>query len=106
MVLGVPAGNGVGVLLLDQEPLLAVVLERRRPGTAGSSTRPNDREAAANLLAVEDELQLAVLHRRLRVGRLRLGLPGPPVPDDDVARPVLGPRDHALEVEVLHRMRP
>src|SRR4029450_2329732 len=66
--------------------------------------RPNDREAAADLLALERELQLAVLDRLAAVWRLRLGLPRAPVPDDDVAAAVLALRDDPLEVQILDRV--
>ena len=53
---------------------------------------------------MEPELELAVLDRLAPVERRRLGLPGAPVPDDDVAGAVLLGRDDALEVEVLDRV--
>ena len=56
------------------------------------------------LLPIEPELDLAIGHPALAVGRLRFSLPGAPVPDDDVAGPVLRLWDHALEVEVLDRV--
>jgi hypothetical protein len=115
VILGVPSGHGRGVALLDEQPLLAVVaLERagrggvHRPpgavGLAGSPAGADDREPPGELLADEPELQLAVADRGRRVRRLGLGLERPPVPDDDIARPVLASRDHALEVEVLDGM--
>ena len=101
----VPARHVVGTLLVDQQPLLAlVVLERRAGGRAGPAARSDDREAALHLLARQHELELAVGDGGGRVGRLRLGLPRAPVPHDHVARAVLLGRDHALEVEVLHRV--
>ena len=105
VVLGVPAGDGVGVALVDQQPLLAlVILERRARRAAGPAARAHDREPAAHLLAVDPELELALRDRRAGVGGLVLGLPRAPVPDDDVAGAVLLGRDHALEVEVLDRV--
>ena len=57
-----------------------------------------------HLLAVQLELELAVLDRLLRIGRLLLRDERAPVPDDDVAGAVLALRDDALEVEVLDRV--
>ena len=62
----------------------AVVGARARPA-AGA----DDREPALHLLAVEAELELAVADGLAAVERRRLGLPGAPVPDDDVAGAVL-----------------
>ena len=94
MVLGVPAGHRGLVALVDEQPLIAavVLLEGSRArvvALALPAARPHDREAALQLLAVEAELQLAGLDRRGGVERGRLGLPGAPVPDDDVAGAVL-----------------
>src|SRR6185295_1565150 len=55
-------------------------------------------------LAVNAELQLTLGDGGSRVGRLRLGLPRAPVPDDDVAGAVLLRRDDPFEVEVLDRV--
>src|SRR5215468_3579613 len=58
---------------------------------------------AAELLACDVDVQFACRHRGSRiVGLVRL--PGPEVPDDDVAAAVLPHRDHALEIEVFDRM--
>ncbi len=103
VVLGVPAVDRRLVALLDQQPLLGlVVLEGPLAGLA--PTRLDDGVAAAELRALQAELQLAVGDRLPRVRGLGLGLPGPPVPDDHVAGAVLLRRDHALEVEVLDRV--
>ena len=76
-----------------------------RPGLcAAAAAGPDDREPAAQLLALEDELELAVLDRLAPVERGRLRLPRAPVPDDHVAGAVLPRRDDALEVEVLDRV--
>ena len=105
VVLGVPAGLRRIVLLVDQQPLLAlVVLEGGARRRAGAAAGPDDREAALHLLAAEAELQLAVGDGLPRIERRRLGLPGAPVPDDDVAGAVLLGGDDALEVEVLDRV--
>ena len=53
---------------------------------------PDQDEPAPQLLPVQDELQLAGLDGRPWVGGLGLGLPGAPVPDDDVAAAVLARR--------------
>ena len=68
---------------------------------AGTPARPDDREPAFHLLAVDPELQLAVVDRLLGIERGRLRLPCPPVPDDDVAGPVLLRRDDPFEIEVF-----
>ncbi len=67
----------------------------------GSTAGPDDREPAFELLAVEDELELAVGDGGRRIAGGCFRLPGPPVPDDDVAGAVLLGGDHAFEVEVL-----
>ena len=66
--------------------------------------RADDRKTPAQLLAVQAELQLAVVDGLLRVGCLGIGRERAPVPDDDVAAAVLTLRDDALEVEVLDRV--
>ncbi len=105
VVLGVPAVLRGLVALVDEQPLVAfVVLERLARRAAGPATGPDDRESTLELLAVEPELELAVGDGGRGVDRGSLGLPGPPVPDDDVARAVLLGRDDALEVEVLDRV--
>ena len=71
---------------------------------AGAAARPDDREPALELLAVEAELELAVLDALAPVERRRLRLPRPPVPDDDVAGAVLLGRDDAFEIEVFDRV--
>ncbi len=108
VVLGVPAGARDLVPLVDEQPLVAlVVLEGTRAWVvrpAPAPARPHDREAPLQLLAVEAELELAIGDGAAPVERRRLGCPGAPVPDDDVAGAVLLGRDHALEVEVLDRV--
>ncbi len=106
VILRVPARRRVGVVLVDEQPRLTRIA-LSRPGL-------HDREPATDLLAVQAELELAVVDRLARLrdrwGRLaglglgRLGLPGPPIPDDDVAGAVLARRDDAFEVEVLDRV--
>ena len=102
VVFGIPARRGGLVVLVDEQPLVAVIaLEGpARPAPAG----PHDREAALELLAVETELELAVLDALAPVECRGLGLPGAPVPDDDVARAVLLGRDDSFEIEVFDRM--
>ena len=112
VILGVPASDGVSILLVDEEPLLAlVVLEGTPAGVIGAApciaaaaARAHDREATTDLLAIEAELQLSVANRRGGVGRFGLRLERAPIPHDDVARTVLARRDDALEVEVLEGM--
>ena len=105
VVLGVPALLRIGAALVDEQPLVAlVVLEgagRRVVALAPAAARPDDREPAGDLLAVQLELQLAGRDGGRGVEGRRLRLPGAPVPDDDVARAVLLRGDDALEVEIL-----
>ena len=91
MVLGVPAADRGLVLLLQHEPSLAAVV---RIG-------PDDRVSALEALAVQDELDLALAEADAGRWLAWLGLPGPPVPHDDVSPAVLLCRNDALEVEVL-----
>ena len=105
VVLGVPVGHAVLVALVDEQPLLAlVVLERGAWRAARPTARADDREPALELLAVEPELQLAVTDRLAAVEGRGLRLPRAPVPDDHVTGAVLLGRDDALEVEVLDRV--
>ena len=63
----------------------------------------DDREAALELLAVEAELEFALVDGPRRVvGFLRL--PSAPVPDDHVAAAVLAFGNDALEVEIGDRV--
>jgi len=79
-------------------------LPRTKKDPPAAPARPDDREAALELLSLEAELELTVGDAPPPVGSLRLGLPGAPVPDDDVTGTVLAPRDDAFEVEVLDRV--
>ena len=101
-VLGVPARLRVRVRLVDEQPLVAVVA--LEGSTAATPARPDDREAALQLLAVEGELQFAVGDGLAAVQGGRLGLPGAPVPDDHVAGAVLLRRDDSFEIEVFDRV--
>jgi hypothetical protein len=83
----------VAVPLLDQQPLLA-----RRPALR---LHPDERPAAAQLVAEQVEEDLALPQRLLWIADDR---PPAPVPDDRLARPVVAVRDHALEVGVLDRV--
>ena len=105
MVLGVPARLGGVVVLVDEQPLLALVaLEWSIGRLAGAAARADDRESTLELLAVDAELELAVIDGLLRVQGGRLRFPRAPVPDDDVAGTVLLGRDDPLEVEILDRV--
>ncbi len=108
MVLGVPAGLEEFVALLDEQPLIALVVLEGAGGRvvalSPAAASPDDREAAVDLLAVEDELELPVLDGAERVESGRLRLPRAPVPDDHVPGAVLLRRDDTLEVEVLDRV--
>ena len=95
-------GLGVLVAPMDQQPLRPAAV-RTRP-VAPEAGRPDENERAVQLLPVQLELELPVVDGTGRVGGVRVGTIGSPVPDDDVARAVLTPRDDALEVEVVERM--
>jgi hypothetical protein len=88
MLLGIPAGLGGVVPLVQQQPVVLAV----------GLVAPDEDEAALQLLAVEVEVQVALFEGLGRVG-VTGRPPGPPVPHDHVAFAVaLG--DHALEVVV------
>src|SRR5690606_13340544 len=92
VVLGVPAGHGVLVALVEQQPPLAP-----RPVAVGA----HEHEATPQLLGLDVEVQLAGGDGGGRVvgahGRPRAAVP-------DVAAAVLARRDDALEVGVLDRV--
>ena len=79
--------------LLDQQPVAAVRLLL----AAG----PHQREAAAQLVALEIEEQLPLLQPFLGILD---GPPAPEIPDDHGAGPVVPLGDHAFEVGVLDRV--
>ena len=84
-------------------PLVAVLDEQ--PGGLASRrppARPHQHPRALQLLAVEPELQLALLQRRVHV--LGLGSPRAAVPDHHGAAAVLALRNDALELVVLDRV--
>jgi hypothetical protein len=83
----------IAVGLLDQEPVLAVWLLL----AAG----PDQREPAAQLVALEVEQELSA--DEPRVGILHRD-PAADVPDDHGARPVVPLGDHPFEVGVLDRV--
>src|SRR4029079_14885086 len=87
VVFGVPARLRGRAALVDEEPLLAlVVLEGACAGVVGgppSAPGADNREPTLELFPLEVELQLAVGDRRPGVDGRRLRLPGAPVPDDD-----------------------
>ena len=78
--------------LLDEQPLLAGVV---------APLERDQREASAQLVAVQLEQELAVLEAVLEVLQ---GQVGAVVPDGDLASAVVAGRDRALEVRVLHGM--
>ena len=91
-LLGDVVGRGPVVAVLDQEPALAALV----------AARPHEHPRAAELLAVERELELALLQRGFR--RRALRRPRALVPDHHGAAAVLAGRDHALELRVLDRV--
>ena len=108
LVVGAPGLDRPGVLL--RVPSRA---GRARPSCAGAATAPwlalvlvpvgaDEDEAPGQLLALEVEVELALVDGGGRVGVVRAGrLPRPPVPHDHVAPAVGALGDDALEVEVL-----
>ena len=82
------------VTLLDEQPLVLLVA----PGAA----RVHQHPAAPQPLAVQPELELALLEARAGVVAERL--PGAGVPQHHRAAAVLAPGDRALEVAVLDGM--
>src|SRR5262245_455013 len=97
MVLRVPTGDGVLVVLVQQEPSLLA-------GVVGAGADQN--EATLKLLTEKIDVQLTFRHCAAGVRLLALDvmLPRPRIPDDHVAAAVLSGRDEALEVEVLDRV--
>ena len=97
MVLGVPAVDGEVVVLVQQQPLLLV---------ATLLVGAHQHELAAQLLAVELDVQLSGLDGRARIVGLLLGVghPGAAVPHDDVTAAVPTARDDPLEGGVLDRV--
>jgi hypothetical protein len=84
---------GLVVALLDEKPVLALLLATRphadqRPGTAHS-------------LAVEPEGQLALLQGFVRIADR---LPGAAIPEHDGAAAIFPLRDGPLEIAVLERV--
>jgi hypothetical protein len=105
VVLRIPAGDGVLVALVDEQPLLAlVVLEGPRGALPGRRLVRTIVKRPLSFWPWRRNFSSPVRDGACRVQRLRLGLPGAPVPDDDVAGAVLLRRDDALEVEVLDRV--
>src|SRR6202035_2254987 len=91
----VAAGPRGGIVLLDQQPVLAVVAGAR----AGHA---HERPAAAQLLALELELELALAPRLERLALL--GAPGAAVPEQHGAAAVFPGRDDALEGAGIDRV--
>ena len=84
------------VALLDEEPLLAV------PGFAlARPLHPNQRPAAAQLVAAQLEQELAPLEALVEGFQLHVRAP---VPDDDVSGPVVAVGYAPLEVRVVEGM--
>ena len=97
MRLRIPARHSVVVALVEQKPAVAIGLASVGITPAAGA---DEREAAAELLAEELELQLTSRQRGSRIiGLFRLV--GAPVPDDRVAATVLTLGNHTLELEVF-----
>jgi hypothetical protein len=80
---------------VDQQPLVRVA--------PAAATAADEREASAQFLAVEVDVEIAAFHHAmdvLAVGRFE----GAAVPDDHVAPAVLTGRDDTFEVEILDGM--
>ncbi len=86
------------VALLEEQPVVLVLLVRPALDT-------DEHPAAAQLLALQAELELALAIGPLRIGgALPVGIPAAPVPDHDRAAAVLALGDDALEVGVVQRV--
>src|SRR5690606_24170368 len=82
----------LAVAPLDQQPVVLFLAAGREA---------HERPAAAQLLAVQREVELALREALVGIG---LGHPVAAVPDDDGARAVLALGNHAFERRVLERM--
>ena len=90
------------VRLLDEQPLALRLLVGAVEGAArAAALRAHQGPAAAQLVTVQVEQQLAALEAGARLVHL---LPRAAVPHDDRAGPVVALRDHSLEIGVLERM--
>ena len=84
------------VMVLDQQPIGALA-------TVAVVTHPNEHEASVQPLAVQHELEVALLHRLFR--RLAaLRLPVAPIPEHDRAATILALRDRAFEITIVERV--
>ncbi len=83
------------VVVLDQQPVV--------PLLPLAALHPHQHEAALQPLAVQDDLQVALLQALVRVGP-RFGLPVAAVPQHHRAAAVLALRDRPFEVAVVERV--
>src|SRR4051812_36138200 len=93
MVLGVPPRDRTVIVLVDQQPLLALA--------ARATT--DEGEPARELVAVEIEVQAPCCDGVERIAGLG-EFPRAPVPHDHVTAAVLAGGDHALELEIVERV--
>src|SRR5262249_57628294 len=81
------------VMRLDEQPVLALL--------ARAATHAHEMPRAGELLAVEREIELALLEPALGIA---LGLPGAAIPDHHGAAAVLALRDDAFALVVFDRV--
>src|SRR6185295_17523561 len=94
--LRVGAGARGAVLALEQQPLAPIGL-----ALAGSTSSAHQMKAAAQLLALQLEVDAPAAQRVLGVA---LRLPGAAIPEQHRAAAVLSLRDHAFKIAVLERV--
>ena len=93
MVLGVPTGDGVVVVLVEEQP----------PRLGVSAAAPHQCKVTAKLLALQVEVQISGFSGGDRIRSVG-DRPGAPIPDDHIPAPVFAARNHPFEVEVLQRV--
>src|SRR4051812_23921744 len=93
MIFGIPALDRRVVVLVEEQPLLALAL--RAP--------PHQHEPSFELRPIEIEVELTGVDGGDGVVAAGL-LPCAPIPHDDIAAAVLTGRDASLEVEVIERV--
>ena len=87
------AFSGVFVAVLDQEPVGALAAVAVAP-------HPHQNPAALQLVAVQGELQVALLEAALGV----IGFPGAAIPQHDGAAAILAFGNGAFEITVIERV--
>jgi len=90
---GVPLGIGVGVLFLEQQPLVALA----------AILHADDGELSLELVAVQAELEIAALHLRPG-GKTPSVSVRAAVPQHDASRAIVAGRDVAFKIAVVEWM--